>query len=263
MKRFSTELSFELDPMKSLRIDEELNEVVSKSGINKGSIDVEANRDDVIISTIEFEPGLAYTDFPKHYIRITNTKSDIVNKFKHKLVSNKMSFPINLGKLVIGDWQQIFLFSKDGGSVKLKITIEESPNVLGLESVYPYRELDHFDITDIINGGVNGTVNGYVTLITPDSTAIITTIKPEEINEFKDALELIAPKNTFYAHQMMWHDHNGHSHIRASMFGQSVKLPIKNGKLDLKEGERLILIETNINPLRRDIYFMVVPEEDS
>jgi thiamine phosphate synthase YjbQ (UPF0047 family) len=46
-------------------------------------------------------------------------------------------------------------------------------------------------------------------------------------------LSRVAPKDIEYKHDNMWHDGNGHSHVRASLIGPSLTIPFTNGNLML------------------------------
>ncbi|MGH9910367.1 MAG: YjbQ family protein, partial [Nitrososphaerales archaeon] len=81
------------------------------------------------------------------------------------------------------------------------------------------------NITDEVENVVKeSSVNdGIATVFVPGSTAAVTTIEyePELLNDFPNMLERIAPENITYEHEQMWHDGNGHSHVRASLLGPS------------------------------------------
>jgi thiamine phosphate synthase YjbQ (UPF0047 family) len=53
------------------------------------------------------------------------------------------------------------------------------------------------------------------------STASITTIEyePGAVEDLKQAIRRLAPPDLSYAHEMTWHDGNGHSHVQAALLG--------------------------------------------
>ena len=57
------------------------------------------------------------------------------------------------------------------------------------------------------------------------------------------ALERIAPRAGVYEHEKMWHDDNGHSHVRASLIGPSLALPIVDGALPLGTWQQVVLVD--------------------
>jgi secondary thiamine-phosphate synthase enzyme len=76
------------------------------------------------------------------------------------------------------------------------------------------------------------------------STAAITTIEyePGLVNyDMAEALEKIAPQEGFYEHEKTWNDDNGHAHVRASLLGPSLNVPIVKGQLTLGSGSRSYL----------------------
>ena len=70
--------------------------------------------------------------------------------------------------------------------------------------------------------------NGTVTIFVSGSTAAVTTIEFESglIHDFPAMLSRIVPKNIEYEHDNTWHDGNGHSHVRSSLIGPSITIPI-------------------------------------
>lgn len=83
--------------------------------------------------------------------------------------------------------------------------------------------------------------SGIVTVFVTGSTAGVTTIEyePGLVADIKEALERIVPKNIPYAHNEMWGDGNGYSHICASLLGASVVIPFENKKCCSGHGNRL------------------------
>lgn len=116
-------------------------------------------------------------------------------------------------------------------------------------------ELDIVDITGKVERLVSktGIRNGIVNVFVPGSTGALTTIEyePGLLKDLPNALERIAPKNARYEHEEMWHDGNGHSHVRASIIGPSITVPIKDGSLRLGSWQQLVFVELDIRPRRR------------
>ena len=97
--------------------------------------------------------------------------------------------------------------------------------------------IDIQNITDDLNrlighaGIKNGTLNASIV----GSTGSLTTIEyePGVVQDLKDAINRIAPRNIAYAHEMAWHDGNGHSHVQAALLGPSIALPIRIGSIKI------------------------------
>ena len=121
------------------------------------------------------------------------------------------------------------------------------------------------DITPQTVKAVNesGVSAGTATLFVVGSTAAITTTEyePGLVNhDIKAAFEKIAPANGRYEHEETWHDDNGHSHIRASLLGPSLVVPIVDGKLTLGTWQQIILIDFDTRPRTRQVICQIVGE---
>lgn len=109
----------------------------------------------------------------------------------------------------------------------------------------------------------SGVSAGTATLFVVGSTAAITTTEyePGLVNhDIKAAFEKIAPVNGRYEHEETWHDDNGHSHVRASLLGPSLAVPIIDGKLTLGTWQQIILIEFDTRPRTRQIICQIIGE---
>ena len=125
-------------------------------------------------------------------------------------------------------------------------------------------EVDIADITSDVQNVINKSKikNGVVNVFVPGSTGAVTTIEyePGLIQDLPEALEKIAPKNIYYKHHETWHDDNGHSHVRASIMGASMTLPIKNGKMLHGTWQQLVFIELDTRPRSRNIIVQIIGE---
>jgi secondary thiamine-phosphate synthase enzyme len=95
------------------------------------------------------------------------------------------------------------------------------------------------------------------------STAAITTTEyePGLVNhDIKAAFEKIAPANGRYEHEETWHDDNGHSHVRASLLGPSLTVPIVDGKLTLGTWQQIVLIDFDTRPRNRQVICQIIGE---
>lgn len=104
--------------------------------------------------------------------------------------------------------------------------------------------------------------NGIVTIFVSGSTAALTTIEyePGLLSDFPKMLERVAPKNIDYGHERMWHDGNGHSHVRASLVGPSLTVPFSNGNLMLGTWQQIVLLELDTRSRERDLVLQIVGE---
>ena len=126
------------------------------------------------------------------------------------------------------------------------------------------KELEMVDITEQVSRLVreSGLKNGIVTVFVPGSTGAVTTIEyePGLLKDFPAMLDRVAPKDVYYEHEKMWHDGNGHSHVRASLIGPSITIPFINGRLTLGTWQQLVFIELDIRPRSRSIVVQIVGE---
>ena len=105
--------------------------------------------------------------------------------------------------------------------------------------------------------------NGAVILFNVGSTAGITTTEyePGLVNyDIKAAFEKIAPENDRYEHEETWHDDNGHSHIRATLLGPSLSVPLIHGRLTLGTWQQIILVEFDTKPRSRTVICQIIGE---
>ncbi len=123
---------------------------------------------------------------------------------------------------------------------------------------------DILDITDKVELEVAASKvrNGVVTVFVKGSTAAVSTMEyePGLIADLQRTLEKLIPSNVPYNHDMRWGDGNGFSHIRATMMGPSLTIPIQNGRLSLGTWQQVILIDFDNRPRRREILLQIVGE---
>ena len=105
--------------------------------------------------------------------------------------------------------------------------------------------------------------NGIVTIFVSGSTASLTTIEyePGLLSDFPKMLERIAPKNIEYGHEEMWHDGNGHSHVRASLIGPSLTVPFTNRTLMLGQWQQIVLIELDTKSRNRNVILQITGDK--
>jgi secondary thiamine-phosphate synthase enzyme len=74
------------------------------------------------------------------------------------------------------------------------------------------------------------------------------------------ALQRLAPDDIDYAHNLRWHDGNGHSHIRASLIGPSISIPFSQGKLMLGVWQQIVFLELDARPRQRRLIVQIMGE---
>ena len=122
---------------------------------------------------------------------------------------------------------------------------------------------DVINITDQVVAAVtrSGLTAGTVTVFNVGSTAGITTTEYEPglaDYDLKAAFEKIAPENARYEHEETWHDDNGHAHVRATLLGPSMSVPVVEGRLTLGTWQQIILIDFDTRPRTRTVICQMV-----
>ena len=92
------------------------------------------------------------------------------------------------------------------------------------------------------------------------STGSLTTIEfePGVVADLKDAIDRLSPKNLTYAHELAWHDGNGHSHVQAALLGPSLSVAIRDGRFALGTWQQMVAINHDNRPRRRTIAVTLV-----
>ena len=123
---------------------------------------------------------------------------------------------------------------------------------------------DIVDITPQVKREVAGcgVTSGTVTVFVVGSTAGVTTIEcePGLLADFREFWERVAPRNIPYQHDRAWGDGNGFSHVRASLLGPSLAVPLVRGELVLGTWQQIVLVDFDIRPRQREVIVQVVGE---
>jgi secondary thiamine-phosphate synthase enzyme len=120
------------------------------------------------------------------------------------------------------------------------------------------------DVTDRVAGFVSacGLTHGAATVFVPGATGAVTTIEYESRLEqdFARLMQELAPQQREYAHNARWRDGNGHSHVRASLLGPSLTVPVQNGRLLLGTWQQIIVLDFDVLARTRKIVFQAIGE---
>ena len=121
---------------------------------------------------------------------------------------------------------------------------------------------DVIDITPQVTEALrsSGIRNGVVFLFIPGSTAALTTIEYESgvINDLITTIDKIAPQNTNYQHDLRWGDGNGYSHVRASLLGPSLNIPVADKKLLVGPWQQIVLLDFDNRPRKREVVIQII-----
>lgn len=105
---------------------------------------------------------------------------------------------------------------------------------------------------------------GTATLFVSGSTAALTTVENEPglIQDLKEFVEKYIPSNRRYHHDDRWGDDNGFSHLRATLFGPSLAIPIENGAPSLGTWQQVVLLDFDNRPRTREIIVQLIGEKE-
>ncbi|HPA19472.1 MAG TPA: secondary thiamine-phosphate synthase enzyme YjbQ [Verrucomicrobiae bacterium] len=103
---------------------------------------------------------------------------------------------------------------------------------------------------------------GIVAVTAIGSTASVTTIEfePALVEDFRDKLEEIASRDEATRHSQTWGDDNGFAHLRASLMGPGVCLPVVGGRPLLGTWQQIVLVDHDNRPRDRRVHVQVVGE---
>ena len=123
---------------------------------------------------------------------------------------------------------------------------------------------DIIDITAKVRGEIEQEKieRGLVTLFVSGSTAALTTVEfePGLVDDLKELVEKLIPSNRRYHHDDRWGDDNGFSHLRASLFGPSLTIPIEHGRPQLGTWQQVVLLDFDNRPRTREILVQLIGE---
>jgi secondary thiamine-phosphate synthase enzyme len=118
-------------------------------------------------------------------------------------------------------------------------------------------DTDIIDITDTVQEIIDrhSIRSGQALLFVPGSTGGLTTVEyePGLIQDLPEAYERFAPTGRTYHHDAAWGDGNGYAHVRASITGPSLNVPISGGRMTLGTWQQIIFIDFDNRPRNREI----------
>lgn len=126
-------------------------------------------------------------------------------------------------------------------------------------------DTDIVDLTDELAEAVreSGVVTGQATAMVVGSTAALSTVEHEPglvEHDVEAALEGIAPEDGDYRHEATWNDDNGHSHVRATLIGPSLALPVVSGEVPFGTWQQPVLLDFDTRPRERTVVVTVIGE---
>jgi secondary thiamine-phosphate synthase enzyme len=104
-----------------------------------------------------------------------------------------------------------------------------------------------------------GVDRGVVTVFVPGATAAITAMEyePGGVQDLKQLLDRLIPREGDYAHNRLNYDSNSHAHMRAAIVGPSESIPLDAGRLLLGTWQEIVLIDFDDRPRERTVLVTV------
>ena len=109
-----------------------------------------------------------------------------------------------------------------------------------------------------------GVQDGVVCVFVTGSTAAVTTMEhePGGVQDLREAMERLVPRarpeGGDYAHNARNADDNAHAHLRASLLGPSVSIPLVEAHLALGTWQQVVLIDFDDRPRERTVTVQIV-----
>ncbi|MDI9645390.1 MAG: secondary thiamine-phosphate synthase enzyme YjbQ [Archaeoglobales archaeon] len=111
------------------------------------------------------------------------------------------------------------------------------------------KRVEVIDITEEVEKRARGDA---MIVYTPHTTAAIIINEAEDglMEDIIEILNKLAPENGKYKHNRI--DNNADAHLKASLLGNSVIVPVSNGKILLGTWQRILFLEFD-GPRRRKV----------
>ncbi len=114
-----------------------------------------------------------------------------------------------------------------------------------------------YDVTDRVAQALSDlpAVDGIARVCVVGSTVGLTVMRyePGAVRDLLAVLEAIAPRERLWEHQQTTGDPNGFAHVRCSLMGTGVLVPVRGRKLDMSELHRIVLFDFDIHRSSRRI----------
>ena len=106
----------------------------------------------------------------------------------------------------------------------------------------------------------SGFTEGMIHIFPIGSTASISTIEfePALVQDMKDKLNDFAPQDQTTRHGETWGDDNGFSHMRATMMGPGITVPLHEGEPVLGTWQQVVIINHDNKKRTRRVFLQVI-----
>ena len=128
----------------------------------------------------------------------------------------------------------------------------------------PSKDVNFSDITKQVSEAVTAAEvkEGIAIAFSPGSTASVATIEyePNLLLDFNRLLEKLVPSDVKYEHEKAWGEKNSQSHMRTSIFGPSVVIPIHEGNLMTGQWQQIVVMDFDVIQRNRRIVIQIIGE---
>ncbi|RJR30540.1 MAG: YjbQ family protein [Desulfobacteraceae bacterium] len=110
----------------------------------------------------------------------------------------------------------------------------------------------------------SGIGQGLAHVFVIGSTASVSTIEyePALVEDLREEMEKLIPSTQPSRHSRTWGDDNGFSHLRATLMGPGMSVPVVEGKLLLGTWQQIVVIDHDNRGRNRKIHVQVMGERD-
>jgi len=129
---------------------------------------------------------------------------------------------------------------------------------------------DTINVTDQLGECIkrSGISDGIAHVFCAGSTGGLTTteFEPGAVRDLKEFLNLHIPPTPpgppwgEYFHHETWHDDNGHSHLRSSIIGADITVPVRNGRPRHGTWQQVVFIDCDTRPRDRTLEVTLIGE---
>jgi secondary thiamine-phosphate synthase enzyme len=120
------------------------------------------------------------------------------------------------------------------------------------------------DVTNTVQGIIkkSGITEGIACIAVIGSTASVSTIEyePALVADVQDQLERMVSRTMHSRHSATWGDDNGFSHIRATLMGPGITLPVSGSRVVLGTWQQIVVIDHDNRPRNRRVFVRVMGE---
>jgi len=114
----------------------------------------------------------------------------------------------------------------------------------------------------------SGIADGIAHIFCPGSTGGLTTteFEPGAVRDIRELFNRTIPPTPpgppwgDYFHHETWHDDNGHAHLRASVIGADITVPVRNGSPVHGTWQQVVFIDFDTRPRHRELPVTVMGE---